>query len=942
MYGGESGEQTVQYTEKQTMAMQPENGFLRITACAGSGKTEVISNKVANYIISKKAEPKNIVAFTFTIKAAEEMKSRIRKILQEKCPERSDIGDMYIGTIDSFCFQTLQDLDPKYKSYDVLDSAKRVAFVSKQINFYHNLKLNRFQERGTKGKLTYYHTLNRFLGTVDLVMMERIPIENIKDKEFVDSYTRYCELLEKEKYFDFPSMTRLLLEKIETDEDFRIKFQNKFKYLIVDEYQDVNNLQEMLVEVIARNAEAVCVVGDDDQCIYSWRGSKVGNIINFDKKYSNLSKENFNKPVSEIPLDINFRSTEGIVHTASEFIKNNKKRLLKEMKAYDGSKRRYEVGDIIWTQLEKQADEFEYIYNKINALNGIDFLDKRGNPYALSLGDFAVLVRTNDTAAKIVDFLEEKGVPCIAYSGGTIFERPEVLFAMDCIAYLFDCTGYNFSEPTEKSILYDYTNIFKKIEYPNADQELFHDKISKIKSEIDEIKNKEKPYLSELGLQGIYLKVLNAFGADIFNFSEHFHYNFAVLSQAISDYESVWIRLKTDEISGFFAFCKAYGESNYVDTKNADPTRINAVKVMTIHKSKGLEFPVVFIPEMVKKRKKNPTPYFIENTLYDKEAYNDNEEENRRILYTALTRSQKYLFITAHEINPDRQNPYKPSPFIEEMGKKYISNDMSLERTSSKLPTKGLEDSIISTSFSELTTYDRCPKDYLLRHVYGYNAGVPPAFGYGTNIHNILNYVHNVYLTNGKILSESEIDEITGKMFNLRYATEKMQENMKKGALKVIKNYVDLQSEEFRKILETEKHFEFALGIALITGQIDLIKKLDENGNVSEVEIIDFKTESNSKNEVYILDYHKQLRLYAIACLNSLGLSPEKAYIHHLDVLGTNKREEVDISSENLEKTKSEIVTSIDEIFNKNFIPKPCENCELCDYNHICCDKLKH
>ncbi|MBA2853477.1 DNA helicase-2/ATP-dependent DNA helicase PcrA [Methanococcus maripaludis] len=939
---GEIGEQTFQYTDEQKKAMQPEKGFLRITACAGSGKTEVISNKVANYIISKKAEPKNIVAFTFTVKAAEELKSRIRRILQEKCPERSDIGDMYIGTIDSFCFQTLQDLDPRYKSYDVLDSAKRVAFVSKTMNFFSKLELNRFRKRSsTKKQLTYYHTLNRFLDTVDLVMMEKIPIEDINDEEFVDSYNRYCELLEKEKYFDFPSMTRKLLDMIETDDEFRTKFQTKFKYLIVDEYQDVNKIQELLVEAIAKNAEAVCVVGDDDQCIYSWRGSKIGNIIDFDKNYDILSKENFDKPVSDIPLDINFRSTEGIVHTAAEFIKNNKHRSKKEMRPSGDSKRVYESGDIIWTQLEKQTDEFEYISNKITSLNGIDYLDKRGNAYALSLGDFAVLVRTNDTAAKIVDFLEGKGIACIAYSGGTIFERPEVVFAMDSIAYAFGCKGYNFSEPDLKTLTSRYKNLFNKKEYPLADSKMFSERILNIKSEIDKIKDKEKPYLSELGLQGIYLKILNAFGADVFNFSEPFHYNFAVLSQAISDYESVWIRLKTDEITGFFAFCKAYGESKYVDTKNADPTRINAVKVMTIHKSKGLEFPVVFIPEMVNKKKKNPTPYFIEDHLYDKKAYNDNEEENRRIVYTAITRSQKYLFITGYRTKPGKKTPYEPSPFVDEMDKKYILNDIAIERSKSNLSSKGFEDSVISTSFSELTTYDRCPKDYLLRHVYGYNAGVPPAFGYGTNIHNILNYVHNRYLTDGKVLSNQEIDEITEKMFNLRYATEKMQENMKKGALKVIKNYVDLQNEEFRKILETEKHFEFSLGLALITGQIDLIKKLDENGNVSEVEIIDFKTESNSKNDVYVLDYHKQLRLYALACLKSLGLSPEKAYIHHLDVLGVNRKEEVNISPEVLEHTKGEIVSSIDDIFNKNFSPKPCGNCELCDYNHICCDKLK-
>lgn len=929
----------IEFTEAQKQAMDHSEGHLRIIACAGSGKTEVISRRISK-LIQNGAKPAEIVAFTFTEKAADEMKSRIRSILDEECPSKADFGDMYIGTIHSFCFQMLQDLVPKYKNYDVLDPAKRVAYISKGYIF-EDLGLWPFrfygktQRKDGKPNLGKYTVINRFIESCDLVMTEDIDPDLISDghkDRIKTSYKRYMELLDEDKYLDFSSMLYIFVKMLENDSEVLEELNNKVKHLIVDEYQDVNIIQEKLIQYISKGADSVCVVGDDDQCIYHWNGSFVENILCFDERYGECT-------VKDISLDINFRSTEAVIYTAREFIKNNKKRLtLKNMTHSPKLHRKFEKGDIIYHHLDHEKDEHKFIKNKIEDLIGTDFIDKRNEHYSLSAGDFAVLVRTNQDAANIVQYLDSQGIECIAYSGSSIFDRGEVILAMNCIAYLFNCKTFNYKPtPSLDEIKESYENVFVS-RYPEADIDHFINSINKLKTQIDRILTKEedkKDYLGDLGLQAIYHKILSSLGAQNYDFTPSFNYNLAVLSTAISDYESVWVRLRASQVHGFFEFAKAYGESKYMDSTFSDPARIDAVKVLTIHKAKGLEFPVVFIPGMIKKRKMKIKNNFLDESLYDFDRYLGNDEDERRVFYTAMTRSEKYLFITSTSWrNNKTKNPYQPHPFIEELDKKFISPDIGIERDISGYDPRMHHQSLFPTSFSELTTFDRCPYDYLIRHVYGFNAGVPVAFGYGTNIHNILNVIHKKYIKSEEIPSEKEIDSIFEDMFHLRYATPKITENMKKAAKNVVKSYIKVQKEEFRRILETEKRFEFMIEDTIISGQIDLLKKIDEDGSLEEVEIIDFKTEND--NTVYKADYEKQLRLYSIACLESLGLNPQKACVHHLD---ENERTYVDISPEKLKETKNQISYSIHNILNKEFQAKPSNFCKSCDYKLLCAQK---
>ncbi|MCX6750340.1 MAG: ATP-dependent helicase, partial [Candidatus Pacearchaeota archaeon] len=304
----------MELTPQQKEAIEHEDGGLQLIACAGAGKTGVISQRIAR-LIKKGVEPKNIVAFTFTDKAAEEMKARIRLFLEKECPEKTDFGDMYIGTIHSFCLSILKELEPKYKSYEALTEAQRIAFVSKPMTYYSELGLVKLEARDHIKK---YSVINKFLESADIMRDENINPDKLTDKDFGSIFKRYINLLDKNQYLDFGEMIFRLVKILETDKEVLKQLHEKVKHLVVDEYQDVNKIQEKLIEFISEGCKSVCIVGDDDQCVFQWRGSDPSYILNFEKNYSKYFK------IRRISLETNFRSTEGIVNLSKEFIKKNK------------------------------------------------------------------------------------------------------------------------------------------------------------------------------------------------------------------------------------------------------------------------------------------------------------------------------------------------------------------------------------------------------------------------------------------------------------------------------------------------------------------------------------------------------------------------------------------------------------------------------------------
>lgn len=919
-------------TPDQIAAVNHFDGNLQIIACAGSGKTDVVSRRIAE-LIHKGESPKSIVAFTFTEKAAAELKARIRLRIEERSPGIADFGDMYVGTIHGFCFEMLQQILPKYRNYEIMDDARRIAFISMPKHFYSShLPVLIKNEGGRK-----FQTIRKFFHSADILRMEDIDPQKLTDPDFKKCFERYEEALDKERFLDFSEMIYRLVKLLDENESVRKALHDRVRHLIVDEYQDIDRIQERLIRHISQGCKSLCVVGDDDQCIYNWRGSAVEYIINFSKNYD---------VVTPVSLSTNFRSTSRIISVANSFIRNNNRRLAKKMDPRDDPQNPVSPEDLFYRQFDNEDQEFSFIVQRIRDLHGSDFYNKRHQGFSLSYGDFSILVRRKNTAIKLIPFLEKAGIPFILDIGGEVFQRPEVQLAYNSLGYIF---RDDRPDVQRDSLIAQYTTVFQNRicdglpVYPKADAGKFINKLDALKVKAECVFAKDKKDYLQDGLQPYFHEILNAFGADEFDLEEVYNYNLAVLSQAVADYESVWRRIRASEVKYFFGFINAYGSQSYTETGHQDPTLIDAVKILTIHKAKGLEFPVVFLPGMVEEQSPRIESTFVNPALYHFQDYAGNEEDERRVLYTAVTRSEKYLFISGSRLRKKADGkpyakPAQPYPLISEItnGMPFTDN-ITIHPVKSGLPPRKNASDIFPTSYSDINCYKRCGYDYQLRSVYGYQAGVPAGFGYGTRIHNILNIIYQDYIRNGTIPKQADVDKLFDEHFFLRYATDTMADNMKQAGKKVVGNYLKVHGEDFSKVLETEKSFEFVLGDALIGGRIDLLKKMDDAGNLSEVEIVDFKNEKED-SDLYSRDYALQLRLYAMACLESLGLHPKRACIHHLDAEG-GKKEYIPIDESSLEEARKEISASVSGIIGKKFSPCPTKRCTECDWRKICSKK---
>lgn len=917
------------FTPDQQAVMSHRRGNLQIVACPGSGKTEVVSQRIAR-LIEGGVAPNTIVAFTFTDNAADELKARIRRILDERCPNRADFGDMFVGTIHSFCFQTIKELDPVFRSFNVLDDPKRIAYLAK--NYYNGIGLVRLQRHHG---LSYYDTIERFANSADVVMDECADPADLSDSRFRECYEAYRKCLADDRYFDFSSSILEFVELAEKNSGVRKLLASRIKHVVVDEYQDVNQLQERLVRILSNTADSLCVVGDDDQNIFHWRGSDVNIIRTFARRYRKRGR------VETANLFTNFRSTGAVIDTAASLIGRNRKRLAKKMVPSPKLLRPYEEGDVVLHQFPDDGEELKFIAAKIRALHGTDFLGRDNQPYSLAFSDFAVIVRRNDDAARVVAYLDSLGdIKAVASSGMGVFDRPEVRLALDCIGFCFGCEVWRdgTSEiPDIARLKQGYQQVFDRKRFPKANVGRFATDIKRVKGEVGAMytRGEGRDYLPELGLQGFFHRILSAMGAEEFDFGDVIHYNLACLSSAISDYESVWIRLRASQVRYFFGFVSAFAKTHYTEASHSGSATVDAVQVLTIHKAKGLEFPAVFLPYFVKRGRRHDSDLFVTDDEYPSGRYSEDDEDRRRLYYTALTRSEKYLFVTGSERLEGKKRAYKMHPFADELDRRFLSEKLSTPKPRSGHPPRLKAEGVFPTSFSELDCYNRCPEDFRFRHVLEYNAGVPVTFGFGTNVHNALNQIHTDFIREKHVPSEVEVDALVDRIFTARYATPPIAEKMRAAVKAIVRNYVSRHQSDFAQVLETEKRFEFVSGRALVAGQIDLLKKVGPDGRPTEVEIIDFKTERN--DGVYKEHYDEQLRFYALACLESLGYRPQSAKVHHLE---DDTITEVDISAPELERTRTEITSRVDGILSRRFVATPQRTlCEGCDYRLLCPSK---
>ena len=611
------------FNEQQKKAIELIDGPLLLLAGAGAGKTRVITNRIANMVQNHNIKPSEILAVTFTVKAANEMKERVEKIINKK---------IEISTFHSFALKLLKEYhkelgyEKNFTIYDVLDQMNIVNLILRKNNFKveeGTYEIASFISKFKEGNCTQYDFSN-------VLIFETI-------------FKEYNEILKNNNAMDFSDIL-VNTDKLLDIPDILDKVQDKFRYIMVDEYQDTNNIQYKIVNKIAKKYRNICVVGDENQSIYGFRGANIKNILNFEKDYPDANI---------IKLEINYRSTQNIVEASNALIMHNKERIEKNIKSNNepGSKIKYKIFD-------NEYDEAEKVIEQI-------ILNIKKNDF-----DNAILYRTNAQSRIFEEQLALKKIKYSIKDSNKFHERKEI---KKLINFLYFINNNN-----------DFYNAFRALNITNKVIGIsVMEKIKdfSLKNGIDIL---EAMFCSNL-IKGITVnqyEILNKFSSfvkkikklkisemiiEIYNYTNYFEYlkkessyysddieNLEEFFKSIEKFENENIDNDENLLDSFLNYIEE------ISTKSENDK--NSVKLMTIHSSKGLEFNNIFIVGCEEGQ--------ISKTFESKEKI----EEERRLFYVALTRAKKNVFLSRvkEKMINNKILICKESEFIKEIPQKYL------------------------------------------------------------------------------------------------------------------------------------------------------------------------------------------------------------------------------------------------------------------------------
>lgn len=680
--------------KEQKEAVQTTKGPLLILAGAGSGKTKVLTSRIA-YLIQNGVHPRNILAVTFTNKAAKEMKARLGNILGEKT-----VKYMWVGTfhgicgrilrenIENYSFQSGKKLDKNFTIYDDTDTNAVIKQAIKKLNFddkVYQPKLVKSVISNAKNKMQDAYTFATFA-------------RDFKSQKIAQIFEEYENTLNNNNAIDFDDMLMLTVKLFEQNAQVRKEYYDRFEHILVDEYQDTNLAQYNLVNMLYTNCSSeippersLCVVGDIDQSIYSWRGADYTIIMNFQKDFKNTKL---------IKLEQNYRSTANILNVANAIIENNTERVEKVLYSNKGE------GELIdYFEAQDESDEANFIASKIKQ-------DSGGN-----YNQYAILYRTNSQSRALEEACMAAGIPYRIYGGLKFYDRKEI---KDIIAYLKLIFNPDDSQSFKRIVnvpkrsigdttvkrLQDFADredisLFEAVKRIQEDTEIPPRTRTKL-TEFAELIRKFKDASSNYSLREFVTLVIEKSGylaelqmqntpeseADIENLQE--------LVNVAEEF------VPEDENNVLGEFLTQVSLVSDIDSMD---NIANNVTLMTLHAAKGLEFPIVFLAGMDDGVFPHQRTFNIPSEM----------EEERRLMYVGVTRAEEKLYLTSAKRRQmwGEFKYYNPSRFIEEIPRQLMN-------------TIGFEGSTNNSS----TFRNAVSKAKTGKSDYSYSAAQSDSFGY--------------------------------------------------------------------------------------------------------------------------------------------------------------------------------------------------------------------
>jgi len=894
-------------------AVRYRDGHIQIIAAAGSGKTEVVAQRVVD-LLAGGAVPESIVSFTFTERAATELKNRIDHRVAERLGTNAldRMTGLYIGTIHGFCLRLLHQHVPRYETYDVLDDNQLTALLSREATHLGIRQLD------PKNRL--FASIKSFLSSVDVVENELLNPGDMPDP-FASVLGDYLETLDRYRFLTYGQQIVRAVHELMRPELAKAVHAT-LRHLIVDEYQDVNPAQERLIELLAGPEVQVCVVGDDDQAIYQWRGSDVSNIVTFPERYA---------PVATFEITTNRRSRPQIIEVANQFAQSISGRIEKTM--YPDRPPQPDNGaNVVAWSAPTEIEEAGWIANMI-----LDLVE-RGTRY----GDIAILVRSRVSYSKLLEQLATFDIPVQPGGRTGMFAQPEAQALGHTICWLSDLewrTGPSQAvKITDDDLLTELLQTFGldggsrnqlgrflqewKIAVPKEDR------TADLVGEFYEL-------LGELGVQNWDTRdpiTVNKLGT------------LARFSALLADYESVRRRSRPDATNsgeqvggqdrGRWYYVNLgthiinYAQGAYDDFDGEPDFALDAVDLMTIHRAKGLEWPVVFVPSLTKGR--FPSRYtgkqqnwLLPRDMFAAARYEGSDTDERRLFYVAMTRARDWLSLSKHE--SVTKNASAASPYYGELS--HLEVQAEEVRPVTIEGRKGAGDDPISITYSELAAFIECGHAFRLREQIGFQPRLAVELGYGKAVHHVMRTVAEETQATGHTPAPTRIDTILDENFFIPTANKVAHRQLKDAARRLIATYVSEHEADLYRIWETERPFELHLEGVTVTGRADVI--LDkEDGVPTALAIVDYKTATRDNTANYAL----QLQVYADAGRRE-GLDVRAAYVHDLKA---SSREPVRVDPAAISQAETAVVEAVERIWNRDYRANPGEQCRKCEVRTIC------
>lgn len=826
-------------------------------------------------------------------------------------------------------------------------------------------------------------------------------------RAFAVCAARYYAYLRCRRFLDFSTSQAEFAALLRRDATARERVLTSINYLVLDEVQDINPVQREIVDQITRVSGHLTSVGDHRQAIYSWRGGRVDIMASL---YEELSGQGDGEVID---LAANFRSTPRIIEVANRWASTiGSVRTMSSPAMSHGHTTRtdYDPSHVGALCFSKRSHEAAWIAQTITELVKPDRKtgaahDDGPNLRGLSYGDIAVLIRSSTSAREYMEALEQAGIPAV-FRADDLFSQPEVLLVLATLALLSEADFYGH-DAKSKSLPGRIKTVLKCEAKPEAVIEAACTELSKqglpiatdladrLKRAARMIRRRTKhgeiigtSDLRSFRSPGLisWLKhrgeIRRVFPQELFHLilaeaevgtwsdpalarGRTALYHVGQLSTLIKAIETPGWTSVSELKNQIVALC--YWGAAHARAQEA-PLLVppDAVTIMTIHGAKGLQFPAVFVADVVSRRfpsqyakQKAEIPYGdpVTDTIRPDDLRDNNNYDNeRRLMYVAMTRAQRYLFVSGQGSKPS-QFLESVSGFVKAAGGTALVSPMAETHALQKLvyvPARSSSDLKLITSFSDLRYYLECPHDFYLRKVLGFAPSIDQAFGYGRAVHNLMRAVHSnpalwAELAGDEVKLDAALNRlIEGGLFYLRYTTGDPAENMRQMGRQIVRLYVQRYREELGAMrFEPEREFETLLEKEqiLISGAIDVLR-LDDPPRVT---LIDFKSGDTDSGVTTSLDEDEmrlQVMLYGLAARHELEYEPERGVVRYLGEKDAAKAElSIELNDEALNYARTRVIDVAGKIRDREFWQGPkvrprrdghASRCGECDFGNFC------